>query len=382
MKTTTKTASKPAAAPKPAKPAPKPARDSHEKGNGQAADKLAAVAADTTAKGGVDIGFLLSWNAQGVDVARADAKALFGAADLAKLIPDALAPETALTRAAAEGVKPKGYAVRAAESVDATVFVYRVTRGDDTKGDTFDSVARVSVDPNGNVAAADVAGGTPDPVGIEWARSIAYRANHAVTHVAAKDISAALVKAAHELHAVPLRAAGGVYFAHPGELGRWRALAGGLAKLGFAPITIPMVASPDANAAAQGAVSGALDGELADLAKDLESARLGMRGDAIERRVELAEGIISRANLYQGVLEDLAAGIRERAEEIRVEFLASLEKERASSAAKQSAAAPVPGTFAAKMAEAGRKAWATRLANRQAAAEPPSPAPDAAVAAE
>lgn len=363
-------------------------------GNGVAAHVMTAAAEQTASAGGTAIGFLLSWNASKLrDVTRTEARALFAAANLEDLIPADLALETALTRAAGEGKTPKGYESRRGEGkgLEGVFFFYRVTPGVGEQGDNFSAGARVKIE-NGQIVALAPEGSAADDVALSWAQDVARRAERLTTHIEARDLSTALCRAADKLNAYPVRASGGIYFAHPSSRTRWSALAAGLGAMGFAPITIPMYAAdPDSVAAGAATVAGGLESELSSLAEDMEKAERGMRGDALERRVKMTEDLLSRALMFRDILADAAAGIEKRAADIQAAFQVALDREREESSKRTAASVPTPGTHHANMAEAGRKAFRTRMINAarrgdRAAIDwcqknAPSEAPDASPAA-
>jgi len=345
-----------------------------------AKQEIQAVHENLAQAGGRYIGSLIYWNAGAIDLPRSSARALFGAAQFEHLIPAELAHGPALTRAATEGGKPKGFVIRpfSAPNADTPVAfgVYRVESRKGEGGDGHTCGARIRVDPvAGALVALPPEGGEAIPEAMAIADGIAEKGNRLVTHVVAKDVSAALSDAARELNALPLRDQGGVYLLPPASESRWLALETRLREMGFRPSTIKMHDAPENIAAARDAAQGALEGELCDLAKDLDDAQQnGMRCGTIEKRLETLAALRGRTELYRNVLEGLADDLAAKAREIEVAFEAQLDRENAALKNKDLGIAPPQRTAAAKGAAAASKAWETRRAREASAAREAAPA--------
>ena len=234
------------------------------------------------AAGGVHIGDLISWNSVGIDVGRALARQIFGAENLAHLIPE-MDPATALSRAAAEVKRPPGILVRPFArpkgDTSAAMGVYVRETREGEAGDNYTCGARCRVDgPSGKVVWLSPDGAPAIESALAHADRMADHANHLITHAETKDISAAMVGAVKALSGVPLRDRGGFYLLPPTSCPTWARLKPGLEQLGVHPIRIEMHDAPDNIAVAKAAAQGALEADLSELMSDLDKASSeGMR---------------------------------------------------------------------------------------------------------
>jgi hypothetical protein len=156
------------------------------------------------------------------------------------------------------------------------------------------------------------------------ARLVADRANHIVTHAQTVDVSALLIKIVTELSGIPLRNRGGFYLLPPSSCDRWQRVAKLFEPHGIEPVIIEMHDAPSNIAAAQGAVKGSLEAEIATLTADLAKAE-EMRSGSLAHRVQVCESLTAKAELYRSVLRDAATGIDEKLAKLRAGFLAAME---------------------------------------------------------
>ncbi len=273
--------------------------------------------------GGRHIGDLVTWNFADVDVSRVKVRALFDGEQFLGMVPD-LDPETALARAVGEARTPSSLTVERFSQpnkdspVAFGVYVKKTVAGE--SGDNFLCGARVRISSDRAVTLPPE-GGVLHPDAAEHAAIIATKANHIMTHAKARDLGGALVNVLKQLNAVPFRDKGGVYLLPVSSCERWSRLADGLEKFGVTPVTVQMHDAPSNVKAAAGAAKGALEEELLALKADMEKAATdGMRPSTMRHRVEDCNAIIARADLYRGVLEDAAAKIAARANEIKARF--------------------------------------------------------------
>ena len=331
-----------------------------------AARKIADEQAKMADQGAEHIGDLVSWNCpDSLDVPRADVRALFGQANLEKLLPD-LAPPSALRRAISEGKAPKGlFAMEFEAASDDRACAHGIyrKRGAGEGGDDMICVARVRIDGETAVALPPE-GKAGEEEGLAWAASLVERANHLIENCAGRDVSGALVKVAAHFKAVPLRERGGFYLLPPASCSTWASLVPELRRLGFWMITIQMHGSPTNLAACGEAAKGSLEADLEELARDLEKAQTeGLRISSLEHRIKMIEELGAKAELYRGVLAGAAEGITAQMAALKVAFEKKLDEDKAAISRGDKPA--VSSEVAAKRSAAALKAHATRKAKKE-----------------
>ena len=198
---------------------------------------------------------------------------------------------------------------------------------DGEAGDDYVCGARCRVNrTTSNVVALAPDGVPAVDVALTHAEAMALHANHLVTHCETRDLSAAMVATAKALSGVPLRDRGGFYLLPPATSATWARLTPGLETLGVQPIRIRMHDAPENVAVAQAAAPGRTEADIAELLADLERAGgEGMRQHAVSRRVEVCRELRAKANLYTGVLSDVASKIAAKVTELERRFEAHLD---------------------------------------------------------
>lgn len=300
-------------------------------GGTSAATKVASAQSQLRAAGARHIGDLISWNNGGVDVPRVEAREVFALVGLEKLIPD-MDPQTALNRAVKEARlrRQDGFVAMPFKrpNSDAAMAwgIYRVESKDGETGDQLVLGARVRLIGSLAVVSPPEAA-EPDGECMERGRLIVEHANHLITHVETRDMSGALTATVNALSGVPLRNRGGFYLLPPATCEQWASLRPGLEKMGIGPFVIEMFDSPQAMQTAATAARSALESDIVELVADLEKAKAdGLRSDALERRLAACESLCARATLFRDVLQDMAGKIEERAQALKTEFIASINK--------------------------------------------------------
>lgn len=298
----------------------------------EAQTKIGRAQGAIAAAGGVHIGDLCSWNISGVDASRERVEEIFRGAGLGDLVA-AIRIDSAITRAAAEGKRPNGLFTRPFErpnsDTPASVGIYRVHSRDGEGGDNHVCVARVRAEVSATIGGQQDARavaltpeghvGPEDEEAMGYARDIAARANHLLTHVASKDVSAAMIKALGAIGACPLRERGGFYLIPPANCHKWRTLSGALESVGVERILIEMHDAPSNVAAARRAAAASLEADLAELQKELrasvEYARTSdrKRDVALKRRIAQGRELASKADLFEHLLQEKASEIRQLA---------------------------------------------------------------------
>ena len=198
----------------------------------------------------------------------------------------------------------------------------RAERGAGEAGDEYVCGARCRVDTSaGVVVFLPPDGAASIDVALAHAEEIAAHANHLLTHCETRDVSSAMVSTVKALSGVPLRERGGFYLLPPSTACVWRRMKAGLVALGVEPIIIEMHDAPENVSVARAAAKGALEADIATLVDDLDKARQdGMRKHAIARRVDVCRELSAKAELYRGVLADLADQISHRVGHLQREF--------------------------------------------------------------
>ncbi len=282
--------------------------------------------------GGHHIGDLISWNAEHINVSRVAARAVFASEGFNNLITE-LSPASALTRAVGEVARPKGLMVRpfARPKGDtaAAVGVYVQEGRDGEGGDGYACGARARVDrQTSQIVSLPPEGSLGVAAAMVHAEAIAARGQHLVGHCETSDVSAAMVSAVKMLSGVPLRRWGGFYLLPPTSCARWLGLKAGLESMGVEIIRIELHDAPDNLAAAGAAAKGALEADLSDLMTDLEKAtKDGMRQDTLQRRMTACDELVSKAELYRGVLAGLTDQITARVLQLQLHFRQRLQKD-------------------------------------------------------
>jgi hypothetical protein len=277
------------------------------------------------AAGGRHIGDLVAWNCSSIDVPRAFAREVFQAQGFGRFVVD-VDPATALSRAVHEVHRPSSLLVRpfarpkGDTPVAVGIYVQSATQGE--SGDEYVCGARCRIDVcSSSVVALPPDGGAAVDLALAHAQEVAEQANHLILHCETRDISAAMVSVIRELSGIPLRDRGGFYFLPPSTSNTWRHMKSGLEQLGVEPIRIEMHDALENVAVAKAAAKGALDADIASLVEDLERATTeGMRKHAIARRVDVCRELAAKAELYRGVLADMADQIAARVARLQREF--------------------------------------------------------------
>ena len=282
------------------------------------------------AAGGRHIGDLISWNSERIDVSRLGARQLFASEALGHLIPD-MDPATALSRAMAEVKRSTGIFVRPFSrpkgDTSAAVGIYVQKTREGETGDDYVCGARCRVDRiTSTIVGLPPDGAAAMEAALTHAEAMAAHANHLVTHCETRDISTAMVATAKALSGVPLRDRGGFYLLPPSTCAAWLRLKPGLELLGVKTIRIEMHDAPDNVAVAKAAAQGALETDIAELIADLDKAASdGMRQHALTRRVEVCKELAAKAELYRGVLADVADTIAAKVHELQQRFQRQVE---------------------------------------------------------
>lgn len=283
-----------------------------------AANKIAAVQERMAERGGKHIGDLVGWNAEAIDVARSAAREVFAVAGLSGLVTD-IEASTALWRAAMSAPKPEGLLVRPfARRADDTPVAYGVylrTPGEGERGDGWTCGARCRI-AQGQIVALPPDGSTGEKAALDFAATIAARANHLLSHADTRDITNALVSAVKALSGVPLRERGGFYLLPPSTSATFAALLPGLRAVG-----IEMHDAPDNVSSCGEAAKGALEADLAELLADLGKAKAHEIGKlAVTHRVRKCGELKARAELFRDVLKGLVDEIGTRCDALSVAF--------------------------------------------------------------
>jgi hypothetical protein len=294
-------------------------------GGSRAAHEVARVQTALRDAGAKHIGDLVSWNTDGIDVPRVEARETFGLIGLARLIPD-MDPSTALNRAVKEARlrRADGFVAqpfkRPNQDTPLAWGIYEVRANDGEGGDALVLGARVRLE-NGVAVVRGPESTEPSAECMQRAQDIVEHANHLMTHVETRDVSGALTATVAALSGVPLRSRGGFYLLPSATCEQWAALRPGLEKLGVGPFVIEMFDSPQALATASTATRSALESDINELVADLDKAKGdGLRSDALERRLAACDALCARATLFRDVLQDMADVIQSRANALKAEF--------------------------------------------------------------
>ncbi len=299
-------------------------------GGTAAAHQVASVQSALRDAGAKHIGDLVSWNTDGIDVPRVEAREVFGLIGLSRLVPD-MDPSTALNRAVKEARlrRSDGFVAqpfkRPNQDTPLAWGIYEVRANDGEGGDSLVLGARVRLE-NGVAVVRGPEVTEPSAECMARAQIIVDHANHLITHVETRDVSGALTATVHALSGIPLRSRGGFYLLPSATCEQWAALRPGLERLGVGPFVIEMFDSPQAMATAATATRSALENDISALVADLEKAKSdGLRSDALERRLAACDALCARAMLFRDVLQDMAGTIESRANALKAEFVKTME---------------------------------------------------------
>ena len=191
------------------------------------------------------------------------------------------------------------------------------------KGDDWPCGARIRVE-QGAVVALPPEGKLEIKECMVAALDIAKRANEALTHTFANELSDAIVAAGRSMYWASFRKAGGVYWVHETKAPRIRKLLAALEELGGFWATLqPLFGDSDGLSArnVSMAAESALEAELTELAADLAKAKeKGMRDASLEAREVRCQELTLRISLYRDALAERTTIITQRLERIRKEF--------------------------------------------------------------
>ena len=293
-------------------------------------NEMKRVQGAAIAHGAEHIGDVLMYDAESLKVARTALKAAFTAEGLGELVAETMTPVAALGRAQS---RPMPRTMRVAtfarpnNDTAHAIGIYVKMERPGEGGDLWPCGARVRVEA-GRIVALAPEGHDAIPEAMEIARAIADDASELLTFAETTDVTAAAIAAITGPYmGVAMRKRGGAYFVRPAEGQRWQRLAARLAPYGFVDLSYPMAGDNRSAAAASHVAKGALETDLAALRAEVEAFDDKTRTSTMEKRIDAADTLLAKADLYADLLGDWVARLRRDTDKVKVAVQRKLDKD-------------------------------------------------------
>lgn len=273
------------------------------------------------------LGDLVSYDAERIQIPRADLRAIFDVFGFAEHVIDAMDPKTALSRAARKPLPAQiiiEVFAKPNKDTPHALGVYLKRPRDGESGDEIVCGARVRVERD-TVRAMPPEHGPAIGECLEIAQRIAGDANHLIHFAETTDVSAAVISViTGPMMGIAMRKRGGFYFIRPSESATWLALCDKLAQYNFFGLSCPMAGDDRSRHMAQHNVRGAFESDLAELRKQLSEVDEKTRDSTIDRRLHECTALVSKAELYEEILGGWLDTLRTDAAKLKTRFQARL----------------------------------------------------------
>lgn len=267
-----------------------------------ALDSLQEIRSHTVG-GGKHVGDIIWWTLADARIARSLLESVWSDAGLCSAwLPEPPTPEKALRTAVREAqVGQHQHLVRLGkEDAHELVFAVMFETRDGTGNVSVTQEARVRLDRHAPTQLDS------DQPGHELVAAISSAYDRLLTTHTPDDVRRALLKTLSACAAVTLRDHGGVYWVPAPHAATLRQLKAAVSNIGASRLdVVPIHASPEANAALGNAARASIEDEITALRTEIDGflAEPPRFASTLTRRLEIFDGLRSKARLYHTVLQ-------------------------------------------------------------------------------